>query len=289
MSATTTPLLTPAVVPQLPIPIANPAAPTLPSLWPQVQTPPLRAVDPVLGLEHADVLEIGRKTTPTDAKEKLDRLKQAYSIFFANSNNNQQQFGLRQQAVNPNPIFAGTQDGDDDAYDLSEGGYDQQVLADQQRPVFVSHPGAVSVLPPTKAEAKKAAIAPKAVEPKPAPTTPTPEPQVEVKTVYISGRVPGEYTTSLTTITKSAEASPDNGDALRTPRRAKRYVVDDIVPTQVIPIASTVPPDFMDEDVGEILSSLLIPGGAWDEPVQSSLMAESNNVKTVTVTVTQCQ
>ena len=48
----------------------------LPSAWPKITR--ARPVDPLTGLEHADVLEIGRSTSPAEAKTNLDRLKQAY-------------------------------------------------------------------------------------------------------------------------------------------------------------------------------------------------------------------
>ncbi len=69
-----------------------------------MQTPPRRLVDPS-GLEHADVLEIGRGTSASVAREKLERLKQAYGIFFANTKQQQQQFGLRQQAFTKQKLF----------------------------------------------------------------------------------------------------------------------------------------------------------------------------------------
>ncbi len=100
---------------------------------------------------QADVLEVGRDTSPLSAKASLDRLRQAFSILVA-----------KQQQVQDNPIFKEDRNpifGDD--YD------DYQGLAAQNNPVFVSN---------------------------------TISTGTSVVTLYISGRVPGEYTTSLSTI-----------------------------------------------------------------------------------------
>ena len=73
----------------------------LPSVWPNVT--PGRQVDALTGLEYADVLEVGKSTTPSAAKTRLDRLKQAYGIFFANSaQRSAQRFG---DVLPKNPIF----------------------------------------------------------------------------------------------------------------------------------------------------------------------------------------
>ncbi len=232
------------------------------------------------GLEHADVLEIGAGTSQLDAKEKLDRLKQAYGIFFAQQQQQQGRFGVRQQAENPNPIFAGT-DGDDVDY---LDGYDQQVLAAQDRPVFVSHPD----------KEKRQQVTARAIAPEAAAAVtavPAPVPVVEVKTIYVSGRVPGEYTTSLTTVT----VTPTAEDSPRRPRRARRDVIS---PTRVMPIDRTAPPlpeqqqqrksGLSEEDaVEDLLSSLRSMEAEEAGSFQDSRDGRTT-FKTVTVTVTTC-
>ena len=76
-------------------------------------------MDPLTGLEHADVLEIGRSTSPAEAKTNLDRLKQAYGVFFATSAQRAASkygnvFGLKK-----NPIF---DDVDDEGINLKQKG-----------------------------------------------------------------------------------------------------------------------------------------------------------------------
>ena len=239
--------------------------PSFPSLWPQHQSTPRRHVDPVYGLEHADVLEIGSGTSQLDAKEKLDRLKQAYGIFFAQQQQQQGRFGLRQQAENPNPIFA-----KDDDFEYLEGGYDQQVLAAQARPVFVNHPNSQ--------QQQKQQLAPQIVA---TPVQETKEPVVEIRTVYMSGRVPGEYTTSLTTVTITP--TDEGSSSVRTPRRARREV---IAPTRVTIIDRTVGPGAdpgSDDILDELLSSLQ---GLEEE--DGVVLQSSQAAETVTVTVTAC-
>ena len=240
-------------------------SPILPSIWPKVEQ--IRKVDPRTGLEHADVLEIDRGTTQMAAKDKLDRLKQAYGIFFANSAqrsaNRFSGFGQRNAAAE-NPIFVPSRqqqqqqqkrkqaggEGDLD-YDYIEE-FDQQGLAAQDRPVFVADPkkrGRNRVATPALKKPSvgssssgrrrnpvipRVAAAPSArVEPIEASEA---SPSTKVFTLFFSGRVPGDYTTRLTTL-----AVDSSGQPLRSKRSAE------IEPSPVIPpIMMTEPPSLND-------------------------------------------
>jgi len=217
-----------------PPPVVSPPQPVLPSVWPQAPQP-RRFVNPLTGLEHADVLEVNRDTSPVDAKEQLDRLRQAYNVFLTNSR-------ARAAAANArgrprNPLFD-----DDDVDDYLDSGLDQQVLAAQARPVFVKRPEikATPVVRPSKEEEEEG---------------PAVESSVEVVTLYVSGRRPGEYTTRLSTVTKGIKRTA-------TPKRYRReaYSLEPAEEMELLPLAT------------------------------SALMAENgvHPSATVTVTVTQC-
>ena len=180
-----------------------------PSLWPQVTSLP-RKVDPKTGLEYADVLEIKKETTPVAAKDKLDRLKQAYGILYANrakinrfNNNSQKNKPVR------NPIF------DDDSEDDGElDEYDQQVLPAEIKAISVAKTAASATSEPAKATQR-------------------------VFTLFFSGKSPGEYTTRLTTLLPGEEA-PTNS-------RNKREA---ILPTPVRPLEIEVTPEVDFADLG---------------------------------------
>ena len=246
---------TPHNKPQLGVLRANPV---LPSIWPKVEQ--VRQVDPRTGLEHADVLEIDQGTSQTAAKNKLDRLKQAYGIFFANSAQRSAQrfnnFGRGTVAPPPpveNPLFvpsggkSGTRGSQGDLdYDYIEE-FDQQGLATQERPVFVpgtksrgrkigpGRPVPATVEKNTNKSRRRNPQTPRRVVHKPqsaAKVQPIVTPSTKVFTLFFSGRVPGEYTTRLTTLNVDSEGQP-----LRNKRSA------DIEPSRVIPpIMKTEPP-----------------------------------------------
>ena len=186
-------------------------------------------MDPRTGTEYADVLEIDKGTSPTAAKTQLDRLKQA---FFIASNAKRQQ---------RNPIF-------EKDFDDFVGDFDQQVLAAQQRSVYVQA---------VQAEQKKSLSEP-------------PSSTVKVFTLYFSGRVPGEYTTRLTTLTVGSDGKP-------VVERTKREAIS---PSRPEPIIMTQAPEVIVDQGAEILeqkcSSIL------EQELQGSF-------KTVTKTVTVTQ
>ena len=161
-----------------------------PNLWPKVAAL-TRKVDPKTGREQADVLEVEKTTSPVAAKDKLDRLKQAYGILYANTKRQpRRSFGVLNPRISSssnhprNPIFDSK---GDDGSEVEVP--DQQVLPAQLPPVVVKN----TALPRKE---------------KPEPTQITPEPSVlpRVFTLYFSGKSPGEYTTRVTTLLPGEDA-----------------------------------------------------------------------------------
>ena len=116
------------------------------------------------------MLEIDKQTSPREASQRLNTLKQVYSLFGDRSSTSQVAKRLvnnQHQLVKQNPLF-------DDVYD----DFDQQALAAQQRPVYVPQPPVVV------------------------------QPSSKVFTLYFSGRTPGEYSTQLTTMRVDANGNP---------------------------------------------------------------------------------
>lgn len=230
----------------------------LPSSWPARLNDRERGrpVDPRTGLEYADVLEVGRGTSPATAKTQLDRLKQAYAILLANS-----------RTPKPNPIFTNS---NLDFESLSD--FDQQGLAAQARPVFVKNE--VKKATATKAPVKAATVS--ALEPV----------TEKVFTLYFSGKTPGEYTTRLTTVKVDAATvdpiSASSSAAASSHDRYKRQVA----PTPVQPIKQTKAPSFYPPlESNEIFIVAPSPEDRLEEvEVQSSI---ETTTTTVTVTLTE--
>ncbi len=221
--------------------------------------------------EHADVLEIGKHTSATAAKSQLDRLKQAYGIFFANSaQRSATRFGGLLQnggSVPRNPIFGDDTSGLD--YDYVED-FDQQGLAAQANPVYKAAPSSTSDKPSS------------ATPPLPSPTSratsaPAPQPSETVKvfTLYFSGRVPGEYTTRLTTVSVTPSASAPAAESQSRQQRRRREAIQ---PTRVQPIAMTEPPASIEYSPPSLDSSPCAASTVWLEG--------SKRTVTVTETVT---
>lgn len=243
---TVTPTKTAALTPDLP---TSRKKLLLPSVWPQVEKQP-RRTDHRTGLEYADVLEIGRGTSPSVAKTQLDRLKQAYAIFFAQSGNNK------------NPIF-------NKDSDLDLGGFDQQGLAAQARSIYVKK-ASVSQLATTETiKAEEVVVAPTSTS------------SYKVFTLYFSGKVPGEYTTRLTTVLVDSQGEPIEDSDESESKRKKRYAIQ---PSKVQHISPTKPP----EQINSIDSNYhhLDLMESSENLIESSMSSTTTSVITVTVTET---
>jgi len=211
---------------------------------------PTPQVKPKNVLERATVLEIDKATSPLEASQRLNTLKQVYNLF-----NDRQPSQLAKRLVNNlsgpikhgntnNPLF-------DDFDD-----FDQQALAAQQRPVYVPRP---NILPQPIAPSSK------------------------VFTLYFSGRTPGEYTTSLTTMRVDAQGNP-----IRQKREASDEEGLGISPSRVQPIQATRAPvtsvqDILnEEDIMEYLQGI----ADLNEISGSMKTRESSEHKKFTETVT---
>jgi hypothetical protein len=248
-----------------------------------------------LSLEHADVMEIGRTTSPSAAKSQLDRLREAYGLYFANSaqrsaNKFGSVFGGRTPTSQSqkNPIF------DDDSgidYDYIHE-FDQQGLAAQARPVFHAAPEitasrSVKTSPPVQTILT--------------PATTASSETVKVFTLYISGRVPGEYTTRLQTVSVGGVSSQAEVNQSRR-RRREAVIVDAaadfglISPSRVQPIAMTAPPPPTEQHLSSSSPSsaaatddLVCTSTVWvngREELEGSLRTDTTVLLTVTETIT---
>lgn len=204
------------------------------------------------GLEHADVLEIGKETSHKDAKTGLDRLKQAYGIFFATSAQRSAQrygnfFGARH-----NPLFDDKEEDYEEEYEYLDD-FDQQGLAAQARPVSIKEPDSTQI--------------------KPSATTSPPSvtESIKVLTLYFSGSVPGEYSTRLSTVTVTPSSESASVDPVV---RHKREAI--ISPSKVQTIQMTELVDLLSSD------------NLGADPVESNLFLQGSMV-TVTKTVTETQ
>ena len=249
MTVTVTPTKAAALTPDLP---SSRKKLLLPSVWPQVEKQP-RLTDHRTGLEYADVLEIGRGTSPSVAKTQLDRLKQAYAIFFAQSGNTNN---------NKNPIF-------NKDSDLDLGGFDQQGLAAQARSIYVKK-ASVSQLDKTETiKAEEVVVAPTSTS------------SYKVFTLYFSGKVPGEYTTRLTTVLVDSQGEPIEESDESESRRKKRYAIQ---PSKVQHISPTKPPEQINSiDRNYDLDYLM---ESSENLIESSMSSTTTSVITVTVTET---
>ncbi|XP_059096002.1 uncharacterized protein LOC131890624 [Tigriopus californicus] len=198
----------------------DPLTPQIPSVWPKMDTNH-RPFDPKTGREQADVLEIDADTSPVEAKSHLDKLKQAYGVFFASSAQRNAEkyrkiFGNRsapERENQRNPIFD-ERNGDDNLERI----YDQEAQPARNQYIYSRYlPKAQSVSRIKKEDRDEANLNTL---------------WSRVQTQYISGSVPGEYTTRLTTIVDGAAQSRSN-------RRWKRHNHDMIRPSPVEPITKT--------------------------------------------------
>ena len=184
-------------------------------------------------IQNAEVVEINQ---PRNFKE-------AYGAFFANSaQRSAERFGDVLRPVR-NPV----QDQDIDYFDLD---FDQQVLAAQNRPVFVQSP---------KQRIRK---------PRPS------RPKSKMFTLYFSGTAPGDFSTKVTRLPVD-----HNGQPILS--RNKREA-SDIDPSKVQPILSTEAPDFNHLESSSSTDEIIIS----DDMLLSSLELQSSK-EPVTVTVTQ--
>ena len=197
-------------------------------------------------IQNAEVVEINQ---PRD-------FKAAYGAFFANSaQRSAERFGDVLRPVR-NPV---TIQDDIDYFDLD---FDQQVLAAQNRPVFVQSP---------KQRIRK---------PRPS------RPKSKMFTLYFSGTAPGDFSTKVTRLPVDRNGQPILS-------RNKRSETEDSIidPSRVQPILSTEAPDFnptnldsnfiissVDEDDDDIIDDNMM--------LFSSLELQSSK-EPVTVTVTQ--
>ena len=111
----------------------------------------------------------------------------------------------------------------------------------------------------------------------PAPVAPLPGVQSSVLTVYISGRVPGVFTTSLSTIFYNGAPPDDNHDNSDKSDRVKRHVEAVITPTKTVKL---------DSDLSDHYFELIESGlNSYDE---ASKDCDDTKTVTVTETVTQC-
>ena len=200
-------------------------------------------------IQNAEVVEINQ---PRNFKE-------AYGAFFANSaQRSAERFGDVLRPVR-NPV----QDQDIDYFDLD---FDQQVLAAQNRPVFVQSPNKVRRVKQQR--------------------PPTRVPKSKMFTLYFSGTAPGDFSTKVTRLPVDRNGQPILS-------RNKRSETEDSIidPSRVQPILSTEAPDFnptnldsnfiissVDEDDDDIIDDNMV--------LFSSLELQSSK-EPVTVTVTQ--
>ena len=210
-------------------------------------------------LIHGSVIEIEKTTTQDQLTSKNDRLRQLYGSFFSSSaQRSKERFGNTfRRNVSPvsTPRKVNSFEEDLNDYDDYIDEFDQQVLAAQNRPVFVKQPKIAK-----------------------------PEQRMKVFTLFFSGSVPGEYTTQLTTL----PVGPD-GEPLR--NRKKRDINEDINPSKVEPILKTDSPSEIRSENWENNPDVIYIEDLLDElfelnELQSSLETPSSSTKTVTVTET---
>merc|ERR1712150_157204 len=211
-------------------------------------------------LLKASVIEIEKTTTRDQLTSKNDRLRQLYGSFFSSSaQRSKERFGNTfRRNVSPvsTPRKVNSFEEDLSDYDDYIDEFDQQVLAAQNRPVFVRQP---------KISRQ--------------------EPKSKVFTLFFSGSVPGEYSTQLTTL----PVGPD-GEPLT---RNKRDINDDINPSRVEPILKTGSPSVFKSENWENHPDVIYIEDLLDElfelnELQSSLDAPSSSPKiTKTVTITE--
>lgn len=206
------------------IPTKVPLTPQIPSVWPKMDTNH-RPFDPKTGREQADVLEIDADTSEVEAKSHLDKLKQAYGMFFASSAQRNAEkyrkiFGNSRRSrpetdrENPsNPLFDQQTDNEN-----LEGIYDQEAQPARNQYIYSRYipkaQSASSISDEDQVGANKNTL------------------WKRVETQYVSGSVPGEYTTRLTTIVDGTAQVKHN-------RRWKRHDQDKISPSPVEPIPRT--------------------------------------------------
>ena len=208
-------------------------------------------------LREATVIEIEKTTSRDQLLSKNDRLRQLYGSFFSDSaQRSKERFGNTfRRNVSPvsTPRKVNSFEEDLEDYDYIDE-FDQQVLSDQNRPVFVKRPKTHK------------------------------EPELKVFTLFFSGRVPGEYTTKLTTLPVGPDGQPINQD------RKKRDIEDVINPSKVEPILKTESPSIAEAeewiDDGIIYIDSLLDELFELNELQSSLNSPSPITSTVTVTET---
>ena len=211
-------------------------------------------------LIQGSVIEIEKTTTRDQLTSKNDRLRQLYGSFFSNSaQRSKERFGNTfRRNVSPvsTPRKVNSFEEDLSDYDDYIDEFDQQVLAAQNRPVFVRQPKI---------------------------SKPEPEPRMKVFTLFFSGSVPGEYTTQLTTLPVGPDGQPLN--------RNKRDISDDISPTKVEPILKTDIPTSKRSEDWENNPDILYIEDLLDElfelnELQSSIDTPSLSSQDITKTVT---
>ena len=198
-------------------------------------------------IQNAEVVEINQ---PRNFKE-------AYGAFFANSaQRSAERFGDVLRPVR-NPV----QDQDIDYFDLD---FDQQVLAAQNRPVFVQSPNKVRRVKQQR--------------------PPTRVPKSKMFTLYFSGTAPGDFSTKVTRLPVDRNGQPILS-------RNKRSETEDSIidPSRVQPILSTEAPDFNPTNLD---SNFIISSVDDDDIIDDNMMLFSSlelqsSKEPVTVTVTQ--
>lgn len=208
-------------------------------------------------LRDATVIEIEKTTTRAQLVSKNDRLRKLYGAFFSDSaQRSKERFGNTfRRNVSPvsTPRKVNSFEEDLEDYDYIDE-FDQQVQADRNRPVFVRKPETHN------------------------------EPNLKVFTLFFSGRVPGEYTTKLTTLPVGPDGQPINQD------RKKRDIEDDINPSKVEPILKTESPSVPEAEQwmenGIIYIDSLLDELFELNELQSSLNTPSPITTTVTLTET---
>ena len=209
-------------------------------------------------LRKATVIEIEKTTTRDQLVSKNDRLRELYGSFFSDSaQRSKERFGNTfRRNVSPvsTPRKVSTFNDEFDDYDYIDE-YDQQALSAQNRPVFVRKPEPVRE-----------------------------EPRMKVFTLFYSGKVPGEYTTKLTTMPVGPDGQPITG-------RKKRHIQDDISPTKVEPILRTKSPSIEASKEEWVEDGIIYINSLLDEifelnEIQSSIDPPQQTTSTITVTET---
>ena len=238
-------------------PSQNPSSPVHPVILKQQQRLKKGA-----SLRPATVIEIEESTTREQLTSKNDRLRELYGSFFSDSaQRSKARFGntFRRnvpQISTPRQLNKPSFDDDFKDYDYVDD-FDQQVLAAQNRPVFVRRP--------------------------PSPVVPS----MKVFTLFFSGKVPGEYTTKLTTMPVGPDGQPINQ------KRTKRHIDEKINPTKVEPILKTKNVFFDESDEwSDLNNGIQYIDSLLDElfelnELQSSLETPSPQPIASTITITE--